>query len=69
VGSQPLSIGKRKGRRNTKNGNKYARLKPIWNWPTSRCAKAPSSAITKSVSGLTIMGVQAATPEDESLSG
>ena len=51
VGSQRLSNGKRKGQGNTKNGNKYARLKLTWRRPTSRCATAPSSTVTTSASG------------------
>ena len=38
VGSQRLSNGKRKGQGNTKNGNRYARLKPTWRRPILRCA-------------------------------
>jgi transposase len=51
VGSERLSNGKLKGRGNTKNGNKYARLKPTWRRPTSRCATTPSSTATTSASG------------------
>jgi transposase len=51
VGSERLSNGKRKGRGNTKNGNKYARLKLTWKRPTSRCATTPWSTATTSASG------------------
>jgi transposase len=50
VGSEHLSNGKRKGRGNTKNGNKYLAWACPWRRPTSRCATTRRSSATTSAS-------------------
>lgn len=48
VGSEHLSNGKRKGRGNTKNGNKYLAWASLWRQRTSRCGTTRRSNVTTS---------------------
>ncbi len=56
VGAERLSNAKRKGRGNTKSGNKYLAWAYLEAVPTSRCATTPRSSVTTNASGPRPMG-------------